>query len=374
MNSIRWFVAAGLAALGACGGPSSGEGHGPGFPDQAARHQAASRVAEVWVSPPEAELGSFNHLAVDSRGNVYLPDFYRHRIVIVGESGRVVRMMGRRGSGPGEFRSIRTVQVLPGDSLLVFDGSLGRVSVFEPYADREAYAVTLRGAAPWGVERTRANDAYLARYEPGFQFGQGAQTGPRLDRVRVLNRDGTPRADLLSFPARSFVVAHESVTPNPWGHNGFVRLDSKDRLHYVWADTLGVATYDLRGQRVSAFRFDYAPPPVTRADLDRELTTLPESMRPRLAVALEDSLPSRWPAVRGLLVDDHDRLWLELAGPPGQEVEWAAFSTSGAYLGSMLVPAAASVYQIRGGSVYVKRDDEDGASRLALYRMDRPLR
>jgi hypothetical protein len=374
MNPIRWFVPAGFAVLSACGAASSGDGHGPGLPDDDARRRTASRVAEVWVSPADAELGSFNHLAVDSRGNVYLPDFYRHRIVIVGASGRVVRMMGRRGSGPGEFRSIRTVQVLPGDSLLVFDGGLGRVSVFEPYSDREAYAVTLRGAAPWAVERTRSNAAYLARYEPGFQFGQGAQAGLRLDRVRVLNRDGTPRADLLSFPARSFIVAHESVTPNPWGDNGFVRLDSKDRLHYVWSDTLGVATHDLRGQRVAAFRFDYAPPPVTRADLDRELSTVPESMRPRLAAALEDSLPSRWPAVRGLLVDDHDRIWLELAGPLDQEVEWAAFSTAGAYLGSMLVPAGTAVYQIRGGSVYVKKEDEDGASRLALYRMDRPLR
>lgn len=372
MTLSRCAAAAGLALLCACGAAGSGENQGRFPGDAAARKRAASSVTEIWVSPAEADLSSFNHVAVDSRGNVHVPDFYRHRVVTFGADGRVVRTFGRQGSGPNEFRAIRTVQVLPADSVLVFDGSLGRVSVFAPDSGREAYVVTLRGAAPWALERTRANDAYLARYEPGFQFVQGADIRPREDRVRVLNADGTVRKEIVRFPARSFIVYDQTVTPNPWGHNGFVRLDSQDRLHYVWSDTLGVATYDLQGQRVGAFRSDYTPPPVTRADLEGHLSTGPESGRARLRSALQDSLPSRWPAVRGLLVDDQDRLWLELAGPPTDEVEWAAFSPAGAYLGSMLVPAGTSVYQIRGSSVFVKKEDEEGAPRLALYRMARP--
>jgi hypothetical protein len=374
MNLTRFVAAAGVIVLCDCGAAGSGEQQGTGLPADAARRRAATSVAEVWVSPPETELSSFNHLAVDSRGNVHVPDFYRHRVVTFGPDGQFVRALGRRGSGPGEFRAIRTVQVLRGDSLLVYDGSLGRINVFAPHSDREAYVVTLRGPAPWALERTRGNDAYLARYEPGFQFGQGAATGPREDRVRVLNPDGTLRKEIVRFPARSFIVYHQDVTPNPWGHNGFVRLDSRDRLHYVWSDTLGVATYDLEGQRVGAFRSDYTPPPVTSADLERHLSTVPESMRARFRPALEDSVPSRWPAVRGLLVDDQDRLWLELAGPATSDVEWAGFSPAGAYLGSMLVPAGTSVYQIRGNSVYAKKEDGEGAPRLVLYRMARPPR
>ncbi|MBW3571968.1 MAG: hypothetical protein KY467_12765 [Gemmatimonadetes bacterium] len=373
MNLHRWSVAVGLGFVCACGAAASGERDG-GFPGEAARHRAASPVAEVWTSPPEAELVSFSHLAVDSRGNVYVPDFYRNRVVVFGPDGRVLRTVGKRGRGPGEFQAIRSVQVLRGDSLLVYDGSLARVNVFPPGSDQEAYVVTLRDAAPWALERTPDNGAYLARYEPGFQFGQGTDTGPRLDRVRVLNLDGTRRADLLSFPARSFVVSQQSVTPNPWGHNGFVRLDSKNRLHYVWSDTVGATTYDLQGQRLGSFRVDYAPPPVTRADLERELSTVPEPMLQRFRAALEDSLPSRWPAVRALLVDDEDRLWLELAGPVGREVEWVAFSPGGEYRGSLLLPAGTSVYQIRGSSVYAKKEGEYDTARLTVYRMVRPPR
>lgn len=373
MKWIRWPAAAGLAAFCACGTSASGE-HSAAFPDDAERRRRASPVAEVWVSPADAELSSINQVAVDSRGNAYVPDFYRSRVVVFGPDGRLVRSVGRRGRGPGEFQSIRSVQVLRGDSLLVYDGSLGRVNVFAPDADREAYVVTVQGAAPWAMERTHANDAYVARYESGMRFGGGMETAPRQDLIRVLNLDGSRRTDVLSFPARSFIVARQSMTPNPWGHNGFVRLDSRDRLHYVWSDTLGVATYDLQGLRTGEFHVRYVPPQVGSADLDRELNRLSPQGRALFTTALRDSLPERWPAVRGLLIDDRDRLWLELAGPATREVEWAAFSPAGAYLGSALFPAGTIVHHVRGTTAVAEKKDEQGAPRLVLYQMIRSLR
>ena len=372
MNLLRWSRTVAAVLLSACGATS--REHGESFPDDDARRREASTVAEEWVSAPDADLSSFSQLAVDSRGNTYVPDFYRNRVVVFDAGGRLLRTLGRRGSGPGEFQAIRTVQVIRGDSLLVYDGGLGRISVFARGSDREAYVVTLREAPPWALERTRAGDAYLARYEPMFQFGPGAVPGARVDRIRALNMDGSRRGDLLAFPARSFIVAEQSIMPNPWGHSGFVRLDSKDRLHFAWSDTLGIATYDLVGQRVGGFRVDYTPPPTTRAELDQALAEVPDAVRPQFARALEDSFPSRWPAVNGLLVDDQDRVWLEVAGPRGREVEWAGFTPAGAYVGSLLLPAGTSAYHIRGASILAKKEDEDGAPRLVLYRMVRPPR
>lgn len=373
MNPKRWPAAAILLVLSACGTAAQGD-EPRGFPDEATRRRAASTVSQVWRSAAEAELTSFSHVAVDSRENVYVPDFYHNRIVVFGPGGRVARMIGRAGSGPGEFRTIRSVQILPGDSLLVYDSGLGRVSVFAPDSNHEAYVTTLRGSAPWAVERTRDNNGYLARYEAGFQFQEGAEARPRRDRVRVLNLDGSQRATLLAFPARSFVVVQQSVTPNPWGHNGFVRLGGGGRLYYAWSDTLGVTTYDLAGRRQGGFRHVYTPPATTQRDLEYQLSQMPADMGAGFRNALADSLPRRWPAVRGLLVDHRDRVWLELAGPMNRETEWSSFSADGEYLGSVLVPAAASVYHIGEREMYAKRADDDGTPRLVQYRMARPPR
>lgn len=373
MHLIRWSASAGLLLLYACRSAAPGE-QGSGFPPDERRLREASSVAQAWASAPEAELGAFTHLAVDSRGGVYVPDFHQNRVVVFSPDGRVVRTIGRRGSGPGEFRTLRTVQVIAGDSLLTFDSGLGRVAVFAPHGGQPAYVVNLRGATPWAVERTRTAGAYVARYEPRFEFGGDPGPALREDRVSVLNADGSPRAELLRFPARSFVVARQSVMPNPWGGNGFTRLDGSDRLHYAWSDTLGVATYDLQGRRVGGFRVNYVPPPATRADLHREMAALPAMARGMFSAALEDSLPSRWPAVRGLLVDDRGRVWLELAGPADRPVEWVAFTPAGKYRGSALFPPGTSVHAIHGDRAFARSDGADGTPRLVAYRIVRPPR
>lgn len=45
--------------------------------------------------------------------------------------GRFLHRVGGRGSGPGEFRRISSLQRLEGDSLLVFDGALARVTMLD---------------------------------------------------------------------------------------------------------------------------------------------------------------------------------------------------------------------------------------------------
>jgi hypothetical protein len=84
---------------------------------------------------------------------VYVADFYRPQVTVLSLRGQPERVIGRRGSGPGEFRSIRSIQAIEGDSLLVYDPSLARISIYAPDAAAPAYTVDLgpqlRGAAPF---------------------------------------------------------------------------------------------------------------------------------------------------------------------------------------------------------------------------------
>jgi hypothetical protein len=53
-------------------------------------------------------------------------------IRVFDHAGSFVRILGRSGSGPGEFRSVRALHVGKGDSLFVADDYLLRLSVFDP--------------------------------------------------------------------------------------------------------------------------------------------------------------------------------------------------------------------------------------------------
>jgi hypothetical protein len=349
------------------------------FPPQEVRARRATEVREIAVSEADARLTSVSELAVDSRGMIYVPDPLRHRVLVLSPAGAVQRQVGRRGQGPGEFRMIRGVQVLPGDSLLVYDPELGRISVYAPDALVPAYTVSLAGklssGAPFTLRRTSDNNALLAVLRPGFAFGSGGQPAPRRERVVVLELDGTERRELLEYPAASRLVAASSVMQHPFGRDGFVRLDSRDRAHFAWGDTLAVTSYTLDGKRVGSFRHGHAPPAVTRQDVAAALSSLDSRTRTTFERVLADSTPERWPAVRGMIVDNRDRLWLALGGPVGSATEWASFSAEdGEYLGSLHIPSGSDALAIRNDAVYASRVDQDDVPSVVVYRINRPLR
>jgi hypothetical protein len=365
--------------LSACAGSEAAVQGAGVLPDTDARRRAASAVAEVAASGAEASFTAITSVDVDSRGLIYVPDTYQQRVTVLGPDGRLRRVFGRAGSGPDEFRAVQNVQVLAGDSLLVYDPELGRVSVFAPDSGRAAYHVNLAArlsvSMPRELRRTRANDAMLGHFRPGFAFGTGQDFSKRMDKVRVLAPDGSIRTELLTFPSRAFLVARTSITPHPFGHEGIVRLDSRGRVHYLRTDSLRVATYDLDGARVGGFRLDYTAPEVSAADVADAVAEFPGEMRALFEPVLADSAPGRWPAIRAFLVDDRDRLWLEMGGSRRQATEWAAFSPQGAYLGSALVPAGSDARLIRAdGLIYAARKDENDVPQVVVYRMVRPLR
>ena len=361
-----------LLIVSACGKVEAS----PSFPDRDTRRRQATGVREIASSSPDASFTAVDALDVDSRGFIYVPEMQHQRITVLDPGGKVVRAWGRRGRGPGEFRGVRSVQILPGDSVLAYDPSLGRISVFAPGSDEAAYTVSLgtRGAVPFDVRRTGYNAALLALYRPQFQFLPGADFSNRTDRVRLLALDGSRLYDLVEFPSKAFLVAQNSVMPHPFGNEGFARLDSRNRLFFVRSDSLGAARYQLDGRRDGGFAIAYRAPEITRRDHEEALAAIPAQVRARFTPALRDSLPERWPVVRDVLIDDRDRIWMLMGGSPRQGNEWAAFSTEGAYLGSMVVPAGSDARLIRWDRVYASRTDADDVPRVIVYQPLRPLR
>lgn len=365
--------------LTACTGSEAAVQDTGTLPEAPARRRAASRVQQVAASAENASFTAVPRLDVDSRGFIYVPDTYQQRVTVLGPDGTLTRTFGRRGSGPNEFRALGNVQVLPGDSLLVYDPELGRVSIYAPDSGSAAYQVNFAGKMPGVMPReawrTHANDAMLALFTPGFAFGSGQDFNSRRDKLRVLELDGTIRNELMTYPSRAFLVAGTSITPHPFGHEGFARIGSHDQLHFIWSDTLAIDRYSLDGARQARIQFDYVPPPVTPADVEDAVGRFPEGVRAQFQPVLADSAPERWPAVRQALIDDRDRLWLALGGSLRQETEWAAFSAQGEYLGSVLIPIGSDVRLIRAdGTIYTERVDEDDVPQVVVYRMTRPLR
>ncbi len=140
---------------------------------------AATRIGALGSINDPALLTIRSHAVTDLSQRVLVaPTAEPGRFAVYHWDGSFVRLVGRSGEGPGEFRAIDRVTTGPGDSIHVFDGS--RWTLFPPGAEGPAV-------------RTTRMDGYL-RGEPLF-LEEGTVVWPglldgRMDPFHLLSSDG----------------------------------------------------------------------------------------------------------------------------------------------------------------------------------------
>jgi hypothetical protein len=137
-HMVKGRFVGGLTALvfmGACGGGDRTKEAGVGRRQLCESGECVITFEHIAAISDSADPGMlFDRLTVrrDGRGILYTIAASRDKIAVFESTGRFVRYVGRRGSGPGEFRLASYLTIGPGDSLYVFDASHERISVFSP--------------------------------------------------------------------------------------------------------------------------------------------------------------------------------------------------------------------------------------------------
>ncbi len=97
-------------------------------------------------APPEKD-GPWSPmaLAADNQGNLLVTDVTtgKHRVLVIGPDGEIIREFGREGAGEGEFKYPNSIASDSSGRILVADSNNGRLSVFTP-----------DGAPLWSMTRT----------------------------------------------------------------------------------------------------------------------------------------------------------------------------------------------------------------------------
>lgn len=351
------------------------------FPDAARRLRDAIPVREAAVSDPAVDFVAITDLVTDARGYIYAADFYSKRITVFDPNGRVQSVFGRAGDGPGEFRLIRNLQILPGDSLLVYDSGPNRITVYPPDAREPAY-VTNIGAQingnPHQVFRTPSNDGYLALFQEvaGTDLDR-VRKGDVIDRLALYDLSGVPLVDTLVLaPSREMVRVKVGdngyVTPHPFGRRLLFQLGSTERLFYLWTGDPTVRTIALADRDSASFTFEYEPPTVTGHDRDAFVANVPLPWaREAVRSALEESGRRRWPVADAMYVDDEGRVWMRLAG--AEPKEWVVFDRQGAYLASLILPTNTTVQAVRGRNIIATAMNEQDVAYVSILEMGRDL-
>jgi hypothetical protein len=343
--------------------------------DAASQAQALEALPQA-QSGPEVEFSRIGDVDVDSRGQIYAGDGLGE-IVVMSETGSLVRRFGGMGFGPGEFEAVSAVHVLPSDSLYIYDGVALRATVYLPHSNRVAYTVRFPQtdfSFPVDIEPNR--EGFLLGHFRRINGDVPIAGQRRDDVVRILNRDGSIRLDsAVVLPEPEIVEVrnarnHGFFFPR-FARQSLVRWGVDGRIYSLWTDSTRISIHGADGRSHGGFTAQLPFPrlPIAAATIDTlsEQSAGAEFTRRSLEEAFRGRWQT-WPLVQDMLVDDQSRIWLQ-PFTQAPEASWLAFDTKGRQLATLRLPRSVRPRLIRGDRMYAVSTDSLDVETLVVYRL-----
>lgn len=308
-------------------------------------------------------------IAVGRSGRILVGERQNSRVYSFTADGRYIQAIGRHGDGPGEFQSIMSVRVGPGDTLYVFDSWRERLSAFEPDDLDLAYSVAVfRDSLGAPFELLGLGESgFLLTYRwlatPANIMQERRAYALRVDWTgAVLPPPAHELPDVQFFldPASKFTVEV------PFGRRPIYRLGPGGDLYAGWTESVDIAVTAPDGSPGGTISYAYAidPIPLTREELElfveRNLGRSSDGHRKRVLGA---DAPATKPAFETFVVDDRARIWLKTTPPSIADTSavWLVLDAESRLYGKVELPASTNLHVIQGDRAYAVTEDAETA-------------
>ena len=281
----------------------------------------------AWHLEEELRIGSLDgeeyetfadigYIAVDEHDNIYILDDRAQEIRVFDAGGSYMRTVGRKGNGPGEFRSARGVGLDAHYQLWVPDWRSNIYSVFDSNgAFIKDYPIPDRTASGYWGGTILGNGSL-------YDFVREATNEGQRD---VLVRFDTIAGFVDSIPlpiheVKSWLFSGTTTTGNsvsgmrihfnvPFSAEQHSVLEPSGFIWLATSDDMSFSKIDLNTDTALVVKRVYDPVPVTEADRDRVLSPL-SAMDGMNGNADPADIPEFKPAFRSFTVDDVGQLWV----------------------------------------------------------------
>jgi hypothetical protein len=280
-----------------------------------------------------------------ANGAIVVADQGASQVRVFDARGSVLRTIGRRGEGPGEFQSLDGLFTLA-DTVFAWDGRLRRLSVFAPTGSLARTVTVQRSSSPGMLTPVGvlSNGYLLARATRPVVAGR-TQPGVHRDSMQVILLDATGAVvtPIATIPGgESFVLTQgrsTSVTDLPFAQRG--HATARDGIFVLAvSDRYEFDVHDRNGRLHRAVRANVAERRISDADLsrarDRELQRLRDiGFYDRMRDNVEQKYRSMprgrsAPAFAGMLLSQDGRVWIRLAqAASGDARTWAVHGADG---------------------------------------------
>lgn len=352
------------------------------------------RIGSVLEGP---DRGLFVYDADNTSGLIRLYD----------STGRFVRIVGGKGSGPGEYEQLNGLVRLPNGHLVIWDGSNARLSRYDARGEHlTSWTLTMGG---WFTSNgLQTDDAGTIYRWTVLDRGDEPKGVPATYGVIREDSVGT-LLDTLVYPRWSpGVPAYlDAQSPDgrmmtrtlpPFRPNEAVKVGRDGGLVSGPGDPYVFYLLPPSGRPTRIVR-EHTPVPVSATEASERRAQI-EQMMKRVNPSWSwtgPGIPSTKPAYTTLEVADDGRIWVRLstAGEPIPEAELApvrtdvvpapvrittrdpavydVYSREGRLLGRVKLPPRTTLHRASGSTVWGVQRDEDGVEQAVRFRVEPAL-
>lgn len=382
--------------LVACGGDGSAE--------RSAEFESWTASEELVigsVDDPDYSLTFLRGLTVDDEGAIFTLHPQEQVVRKFDVEGNLVRLIGGRGDGPGEFQNAFGMGWVA-DTLWVLDGNGYRLSYFDPSGElARTHAVPFDLGEPDDDVPPARPDGLLADgtvHGSPPAFSDRVADGRMTHHVPVLmtpSGEVTDTLPAIRFGNNSWAISHPEgrggmYTRQPFadgplwrfvpGEEAMVVLD-RTAPTSVEEAAFTISKLSFAGDTLFSRTYPFEPEPVREEEADSLIHAMAEMMSERGILGATLAQAETWaregffrpafrPGVTSLMVDEDGGIWVgrneEL---PGQR-RWEAYDADGRPVAAFTLPTDVDVMHIRRPHVWGTRTDDLGVPYVVRFRLE----
>lgn len=308
----------------------------------------------VWTS--RAPFDRISGLRLLSTGKVIVSDRRSAQVWLLNESGERISVMGRKGAGPGEYRSPGEVVPMSADSSIVIDRGLHRFLQLGPDGEPVG-AFSYPAGFGDGPTATRAVDGRGRLIFPASAWGVGGK--PLVPLIAWDRRGGvSDTLAWLNMPVPQEMGSGQNITriASPFAPQDAWALLPGGSVLVVRAKDYHIDIVHPGGRTISRVPMGAPAVPITSSDMER----VPPELR--------SSLPrTRQPFDTFLIWNDVGEVWIPRVAADGEANVYDVINAAGSLVHRVRMPSGQRVVGLTTARVYTASEDANGFVVLQAY-------
>ena len=322
-------------------------------------------------------------IACDSAGNVYVMDFSDNSIKKFDSSGKFLKVIGRKGQGPGEF-NMPIDMVFAKDRLVVWDMGNHRLCALTLTGELiNAENESTFSARPRRIRTLPTGEIVLETEKTYFSEADR----PQDCFLEILGPDLKPKKTIYSQPVlrNKYMRFEQGLTnlPQPFCSDVYWDISPSGGIIVGFSGKYEISIYSSEGEKVSTFSHSYEPVKVTEEDKKSFFDGMSYTTGAGVTRGAPDHIvknttfPRFKPAFSSLVVDSEGNTLVHTYGRTKDETYryFDAFDSQGKFIarvrveGETLFPGYGQRAEIIDGSLWLTKYGSDELPKVIKYKI-----